>query len=264
MAYKRKRSGAYIGGRRSKRRLSKRRGKYSRGRIYGGSRGARGTKPKFLFHRWVAPALPVYSSVANAGGVNFSSSQGVYSSTTGILGVNTGQTELDCSIAFSFGDINNIVEFTTLFDQYKLNCVVLTLKMINVPEQTDAANLNIANFGNFYPTIWYAPDHDDNNYLTITQLKEYERVKHKVLRPNKEFSVALRPTTLQQVYNTSATTGYACNFKKPWLDMSQTGIPHYGIKFCIDLEGLTTGTAPAQGFQFKVQAKYYFSCKNVR
>lgn len=265
MAYKRKRSGAYVGGRRYVARRT-RFNRNVRGRIRGRTRTARGAKPKFLFHRWVSPALPIYNTVLAGPGVNFSAAQCAYSATTGILtnGSTLPQTEWDLSACFSFNDIGNLAEFTALFDQYKLNAVLFQIKMINVPETVDAPNSNVANYGNFFPTIWYAPDHDDNLVLTVAQLKEYERVKHKVLRPNKEINILLKPSTLQQVYNSTAVTGYANNFKKPWLDCATPAVPHYGLKFAIDFEGLTVQSAGAAAFQFKIQAKYYFGVKNVR
>jgi len=262
MAYTYKRSGAYVGGRRYKsRRVSKRGSRYGRKRMSVTRRAAR---PKYLFHRWVSPALPIWSSTLQASGLNWTSAQAAYSATSGILGANVNQTEIDASATFALSDLYNVQEFSTLFDQYKINAVLFSIKMINVPECTDAANTNLANYGNFYPTIWYAPDHDDSNVLTVQQLKEYEKVKHKVLRPNKEINILLKPTPLFQMYNTTATTGYACNFKRQWLDMSQTTIPHFGLKFCIDFEGLSVATGQIQGFQFKIQAKYYLQCKNVR
>lgn len=266
MPYKRMRSGAYVGGRRYVRRRvsAKRMSRNVRGRIYGRSRTKRGARPKFLFHRWCT--LPVYSTVTAGPGLNFSAAQCTYSATTGILtvGTNINQPEWDLAACFSLNDIPNVAEFTNLFDQYKLNAVMFQIKMTNVPENINAPNGNSVNYGNFYPTLWYAPDHDDNNTRTIAQLKEYDRARHKTLRPNKEINILLRPSTLQGVYNNSTIFGYACNFKKPWLDMAYPSMPHFGLKFAIDFEGLTTAATTAQAFQFKINAKYYFSCKNTR
>lgn len=260
MAYKRMRPGAYIGGRRYVRRKVR-----SRAPRRARTRRTRAlTRPKYLFHRYVHPALPAWSGISQGSGMNWNTTHCTYSATTGILGINLGQTEAAVSCCFALSDLQNYTEFANLFDQYKINGVLFTIKMINTPEQVDAANMNIANYGNFYPTIWYTPDHDDNNYTPLSQIKEHSKTRHKVLRPNREISIMLKPTTLMQVYNTVQATGYACNFKKPWLDMAQPTIPHFGIKFSIDMEGLSTGTAPAQGFQFKINAKYYMSMKNAR
>ena len=70
----------------------------------------------------------------------------------------------------------------------------------------------------------------------------------------------LRPTTLTQLYRSSTTTGYSENKKRSWLDMANPDIPHYGFKCVFDFEGL----APAETYRIKVNAKYYFKCKNTR
>lgn len=215
------------------------------------------TRPNYMFHRWLT----------NIPTTNFTQTSGAaYDVSTSIITTVAAATvtEYDFATYFALSDMPNVAEFTTLFDQYKLNRVVFQIKMINVPSNTEFPNSNINNYGNFYPTIWYAPDHDDNVALTIAQLKEYEGVKHRVLQPNRELNISLSPTTLQQVYRSAVTTGYACNFKKPWLDMAQADIPHYGLKFALDFEGINLATNASQGFKFKVNVKYYFGCKNVR
>lgn len=267
MPYKRMRPGAYIGGRAYKRRrvYRTRMSRNVRGRAVGRSRTNRGARPKFLFHRWCN--LPVFSSVDRGPGLNFAAAQCSYSASTGILtlGSTTAQTEWDCAACFSLNDIPNVAEFTSLFDLYKLNAVLFQIKMTSVPDNINAPNGNSVNFGNFFPTIWYAPDHDDNNTNTVAQLKEYERVRHKVLRPNKEINIMLRPTTLSGTYNNSTIFGYQANYKKSWLDAAYPAMLHFGLKFAIDFEGLTTAATTAAGaFQFKINCKYYFSCKNTR
>lgn len=266
MPYKRMRPGAYIGGRRYVRRRvgPMRMSRNVRGRVSGRSRTRRGARPKFLFHRWCN--LPVWSSVDRGPGLNFSAAQCSYSATTGILtvGSTAAQTEWDLAACFSLNDIPNVAEFTSLFDMYKLNAVMFQIKMTSIPENINAPNGNVVNYGNFYPTLWYAPDHDDNNTNTIAQLKEYERARHKVLRPNKEINIMLRPTTLSGTYNNSTIFGYQANYRKNWLDAAYPSIPHFGLKFAIDFEGLTLAGSGAGAFQFKINAKYYFSCKNTR
>lgn len=262
MAYKRKASGTYVGGRRYvRRRVMRRR---PRGRIVGRTRTARGSRPNFMFHRWVV-GLPAYSSLNQGPGVNFNSSQCGYTPAAGIIyptGSGTSASSYDLSVAFCVNDLPNWSEFSALFDQYRLNAVVLQIKMCNNPDATNYPGQTTNNFGNFYPTLWYSPDYDDNNIITLSALKEYERVKHKVLHPNRECTIVLRPRTLTTVYNNSSSSGYATNFKNPWLDCANPNIPHYGLKMAIDFEGLAS--AITGGFVFKINAKYYFQCKNVR
>lgn len=73
-------------------------------------------------------------------------------------------------------------------------------------------------------------------------------------------NIMLRPTTLNNVFRTSTTVGFAENRRRQWLDIAQTDIPHYGLKAVIDFEGLE----PVGSFRFKINCKYFFKCKNVR
>lgn len=223
--------------------------------------------PNFSFHRWVT-ALPAYSSVAQASGVNFTSTQTVYSATTGIMSsaVTGAITEWDYACSFALTDIQNVGEFQSLFDQYRLCAVMIQFKLIAVPENNSTPNANTANYGNFYPTIWFASDMDDSAPISLSAIKEYQKVRHKVLRSNKEISFLVRCRPLIQQYGTATSTSYALQSRSPWVDIatgasSQT--PHYGCKWVIDFEGIQLALLNA-GFQVKVNAKYYFQCKNVR
>lgn len=184
----------------------------------------------------------------------------------GLWTVPTAIQEASMSLNFSLSDLPSVNDFTTLYDQYQLRMAVVTIKMLNVPEATNGVNSITATYSNFYPTLWYVQDHDDSATANVSQLKEFARVKHVVLRPNKEIRIPIKLSTLQAIYNTySATTSVATFtrgvvFKPTWMDMSDAVVPHYGLKMAVDFEGLTTGA----GFAFKVDCKYYFRCKNPR
>lgn len=226
-----------------------------RGRRVAMRRNKRGSLvPKYLFHRWIT-SLPA---------ANVQTSSCFYNNTTSVITFNTSSTEASLCLYFSLGDIPNVSEFSSLFDQYKLNGVMLQLKLLNVPENNSYPNTNYANYGNFYPTIWYAPDHDDNGTITLAQIKEFERVRHKVAKPNREMSIMLKPTPLIQMYNTALTANYGVPMRSRYLDMAKTETPHYGIKIVFDFEGLNLGATVGQSFSYKLNAKYYFSCMGTR
>lgn len=137
--------------------------------------------------------------------------------------------------------------------------------MISNPDASTVGTAGAANSAPFYPTIWYVPDYDDSTTVTLAQIREFAGVRHKVLRPNQLTTIAFRPRTLVQVYNASVVTaGYAVNTSRSALDMAQSGIPHYGLKYVIDFEGLTLSANGAQNPNFKIDVKYYFSCYGVR
>lgn len=208
--------------------------------------------PNYSFHRWI-------TSVA---GINVTTCS--YDIGSSVLSATAANTTSAFSILFKLSDLPNVTEFTTLFDSYMITGVMMQIKMISNPYSAYPVNGSSSsatiNSNNFFPTIWYVADHDDNTTLSLAQIKEYDKVRHKVLRPNQETNIMLRPTTLQQLYRSSVTTGYAENRRRQWLDIGATDIPHYGIKSVIDFEGLT----PVGSFEFKINFKYYFKCKNVR
>jgi len=256
MAYKRKAAGAFIGGRRYvRRRVTTRMPRSRRGRLIGRTRTRRGTRPNFAFHRWISTFQTGSGSLVNV-------THCTYDGTDSFITCTSGEKTAQFSLGFQLRDIPNVTEFTSLFDSYILTGVMLQFKLIDNPDSTYTVNTDAANANarNFYPTIWYVPDHDDNNNVPLSQIKEFERVRHKVLYPNRETNIMLRPTTLTKVYRTATTEGLAENRKRLWLDLAHTDIPHYGFKSVIDFEGLS----PINSFRIKVNAKYYFVCKNVR
>lgn len=218
-----------------------------------------------MFHRWGLPAT--YNSTTGNGSFNYNGNLVSYVAADGLIKcqpTTAGQKEVQFATSFCLSDLPNYTEFTALYDQYKIKMVKLQIKMINVPESyalpgSAASNLYV----NYYPTIWWTQDHDDNNYNTVAQMREFARVKHAVLYPNREVTILVRPTVLSQLYLNNTTTGYATQFKQPWLDMANPGIPHYGVKAAIDFEGLELPIG-GNNFQFKINAKYYFMCKNTR
>jgi len=254
--YSRMTPGTYVGGRRYvKRKVMPRR---VRGRAYSRTMTRRGIRPAYSFHRWIT----AFDSGAGTSFVNVTNC--TYDGTDSFLTCTASQKTASLSLAFQLRDIPNLSEFVGLFDSYMITGVMLQFKLIDNPDSAYPTNGTSSsatiNNRNFFPTIWYAPDHDDNNQASLAQLKEFERVRHKVLYPNRETNIMLRPTTLTQLYRSSTTTGYAENNRRQWLDMANTDIPHYGVKCVFDFEGL----APEGSYRIKVNAKYYFKTKNVR
>jgi len=207
--------------------------------------------PTHSFHRWVT-AMP-------SGNVGVTSC--TYDTTTSVISCTPTNSTCEFTLNFPISAIPNVNEFTALFDAYRLTKIHLQIKMINSPDSQNYINSSTAsNAANFYPTLWYTSDFDDSTTVSLAQIKEFERVKHRVLYPNRQINVILRPRCLTQVYRTSITTGYKINRSGTWLDLANTDIPHYGFKSVIDFEGVS----PAANFQFKVNVKYYFQCKSAR
>jgi len=180
----------------------------------------------------------------------------------GLLTITNNVNEARMALSFSFADMQNYAEFSALYDQYKIKAILFTIKMINNPDATNQQGLNATPTAtNYYPTMWYCVDHDDGNASGIAELRQRSRTKHVVLQPNREIRILIRPKVLTTLY-AGLTSGYGLT--SPYVDMNRVDVQHYGLHTAFDFEGLATPEAPAGKWQFRINTKYYFTCKNVR
>lgn len=215
------------------------------------------------FTRWTVPSQ--FNSISGAGSINWGSNL-TYSDGTLVTNAGTGSvTETPFSIQFNLNDIPSPADFTTLYDQYKLCGAKITIKMITSPDSVyDSSGASANTRTNFYPTLWYTRDYDDNALLPLSDMRQYKSAKHVVLRPNKEISVYTKPRLLRQLFATTTGAGYEIASPK-YIDLANLALPHYGFKAVLDFEGqvLPLGSATNQ-WRFRINIKYFFMCKNVR
>lgn len=167
-------------------------------------------------------------------------------------------------IKTSFNQLVQHTDFTALFDQYRINKVTITVQMINNPDA--AAYLNPSgsswynNTTNWYPKLWYIFDADGGADETIASIKERQGVKCRILQPNKTIKISWRPQCRVLTYSTSTSTGYSPKNIK--VDMTDTNVEHFGLKYVFDTNQLDpVDTAP---FKFAIETKLHFTCYGVR
>lgn len=175
-----------------------------------------------------------------------------------------GATEQSWADKFTLNEVVNSSELVSLYDQYKISCVVVKFQMVSNPDVPQPPGANASTTINnpmFYPKLWYYRDYDDENTLTLQQMREIGKAKCIVLRPNRIYSVKLKPAVAMQVYRTAVTTGYAPTWPKR-LDCAANDIPHYGLKYVLD----TNGVAPWNSgqFQLRVERQYYLKMFNTQ
>lgn len=170
-------------------------------------------------------------------------------------------TQFNNNHVFTLGAVVNATEFQQLFDQYRIDKVVVTYQLVNNPDANNSLNsLTLVNQSNWYPTVWSVADYDDNAATNISEMKERIGVKNRILKPNQKMKFVVKPKVLVQTYRTAVSSGYAP--KSLFVDMTNQDVPHYGLKTVIDFAGIP----PASSQQYKIlqEFKYYFTCKNVR
>lgn len=173
-----------------------------------------------------------------------------------------GQTKTG-SITFNLQAVTGYSELTALYDRYMITGVKCLVQLITNPDATNITNSGSqSNPNNIYPKFWYCPDYDDSSPEILSDLKQRSKSKCFVLRPNKTFKIWVKPAILGQVYRTSVTTAYDPMWNK-YIDMGQSDVPHYGLKYVIDALG-TTPAATIGGYYIRIEFKYYLRCKDVR
>lgn len=165
-------------------------------------------------------------------------------------------TESDNSDSFSLSSVTNYSELTTLYDQYRIRSVTMKFHLVTNPDRltipgTDPAANYLAPPN--YPKLWYVRDYDDNTAVTLATMREMGKAKFKIMKPNSIISVKLRPAVLTQLYRTAVSTGYSPQWPKK-LDCSQSDIPHYGLKWIIDTDGVSLFT----NSQYIVRIEYVY------
>lgn len=179
----------------------------------------------------------------------------------------TGSAALNGAMVFSLSDMPGVAEFEALYDRYMITAVVLRFRIINNPDSVLMLNNNnqsaslVYQTTNWFPRLFYCPDYDDNNAETLSALRERAKTKMKVLRPNMYFKAVIKPAVTVQTYYTTVSAGYAPKWKQ-WIDMSQSSVPHYGMKWVLDTSGINP--LAGQPMKLEIEKQYYFKCKDVR
>lgn len=159
-------------------------------------------------------------------------------------------TNVHKAYSFTLSQLPNVGEFTTLFDTYRINKIVLTIEPAMESNQMTSPQLISRKW------LRVVHDYDDANVLANeNQYFEYANMKsYDCLKAAK---IVLYPKIARQIFNGALTTAYGQE-GKVWLDSASPDVPHYGIKMFIPALGIDNS------FQFRVRATYYISCKQTR
>jgi len=150
---------------------------------------------------------------------------------------------------FSLAGLDQAATFAALYDQYKLDLVVLRF----LPVYT--VTVPVANI--YMPRLYTVIDYDDATVPTaISQLREYANVEETM--PCQPVIRILVPRVAVSVYS----SGLPQNFSnmRTWVDVAGTTVQWYGVKYALE-----AGLSGQSVFQtYNVQAELYWAFRSVR
>lgn len=159
-------------------------------------------------------------------------------------------TDLAYAFVFKLSDLPAASEFTALFDNYQIRCVVL--KFRPVKNQINIGTTSAIEI----PKISVAYDYDDGSLPSgADNLRQYATYReYDMTQP---FTLKIYPKVSLATYAGIATTGYVRPTPKLQrmmnLDCANTGIEHYGIKMWV----ATTNSGVDGTWGYTYSATYY-------
>lgn len=166
------------------------------------------------------------------------------------VGVNSGSWD------FSLDMVANYGEFTSLFDNYKLNCVVIKFNW-----HTDAS-VN-GETGEGCPIMHHYVDYNDSTApLSLGEILTAGNHKQWMMNRASTKTIKVYPKPQSAMWRTGAATAYGP--KKGWINSVYSDVKHKGWKFWIDgTNGATVGTGTQTIGRLSYTCTFYFQVKNV-
>jgi len=160
---------------------------------------------------------------------------------------------------FALSQVSNYTEFTRLFDQYRIDKIVLNFKFqANAVDVTQRGGAK----GGILPILYYTQDLDDGTApASQDDLLQYQQCKSRILNGNDAFSMVIKPGVSRQVYQ-GATSGYEMA-RSPKIDNGYPDVQHYGIK-CWVRNWMSNGVATDDNCKLTMEPVYHLSMFNVR
>lgn len=173
-------------------------------------------------------------------------------------------------VGFSLNDVIDAVDFTALYESYKILYVEMTFSWSPTAAYNSSTGVNMPFAMAAAPILYYRPDYDDTVAPPgIEDLQECGNTKSLRLNPNKKYTIKIS-LGIQNLVNFTTLTPvpvgplYTTQFKDRILDTKAPGpdVKHlgfkYGILYAKDLPALTS-----MG-KVLVETKYYLRLMGSR
>jgi len=163
----------------------------------------------------------------------------------------TAVTNTASSYLFSLADLDQAADFVSLFDQYRITAVRIMFEPISNAVQL--LDPTVTAPGILYSVI----DYDDANNLTsIAQARSFANCLE--ASPGKSVCRTFVPRMALAAYSGTFTS--FANIAPHWIDTSNTGVQHYGVKVIVS-PGLAGQTLLSKWI---VKREYFIEFRNVR
>jgi len=172
-------------------------------------------------------------------------------------------TQFGLALAYKLKDLPEYTEFTSLFDQYRIDRVELKFMFqsnaVNLANSSTTAN----NKAGVMPIMYWSQDLDDNNTPTSQEIvTEYGKCRSRILSGNDTFTVNLyRPGVSRSVFQ-GLVPAYEMS-RNSKIDIAYPEVLHFGHKFWFRNWFTPQSDADAL-IKLTVQPIFHFTCYNVR
>jgi len=155
------------------------------------------------------------------------------------------------SLKFYFGQLTQYSQLANVFDQYRIDEVQVTFRPMFLSTQVSGSTT-------FYiPQLYVVVDYDDAaTPSSVASLQAYANCNSSMYET---VNVRFAPHVALGAYASSAFSSYA-NTGPMWIDMTSTGVEHYGVKTGIDPGGSGQTSFQSWGIITKMRV----SMRNVR
>lgn len=160
------------------------------------------------------------------------------------------------SYQFILDNLVNPTDFTNLYDQYRINKIMLFLE----PQYDQTQGVGSA--GPISKKIRVVHDYNDATPLTDEdQYLEYSNCKSYAPWSRRGIKITLYPKVNNVLENKTGSPNAfsSVNSNKLWLNIADDEVPHFGLKIFIP-----GGMVATDGIMFRVRAKFHISLKNSK
>lgn len=168
----------------------------------------------------------------------------------------SGATAVLGAMAFTLQDCPQVSTFSSMFDQYRFEKVVLRV----TPRNPAFSTFSLSSPNNLMPRISFVVDRDDASAPASTAaLQEYDNCIS--ITPYQGIDITLIPSLTPAIFGGGVFSGYSVEEAgRRWIDIANPTVPHYGVKYGIP--GLQVSTS--NSWTWDVELYYYVSFKNTR